>query len=173
MYKGFDSYCSRLRCGNDDLLAMFFSFFFRAVDIARTDTGDEVFVKLRPYRQQITVFRMSQKLAPLFYGPYVVEDKIGKVAYRLKFPSGSSIHPLFHVSQLKKVSTQVMSSTQLPNNYNAEPFPIAILVRKLVKRGNQAATKILVHWLGILENSLENLHLTFSSVIQLFQVLEP
>ena len=52
--------------------------------------GDNVFLKLQP-------------LASRFYGPYKVLERIGAVAYRLELPPSSSIHPVFRVSQLRRV----------------------------------------------------------------------
>ena len=104
-------------------------------------------MKLQPYRQLSVSQRKNFKLSPLFYGPYRVEDKVGTTAYKLKLPAEVEIHPVFHVSQLKKsIPASVTAITTLPALPHTPPVPIAILDRKLVKRGNSAVTKILVQW---------------------------
>ena len=54
-------------------------------------------------------------MGPKFYGPYKVLQNIGFVAYKLELPSSSRIHPVFHVSCLKKViGTNIKAQTVLP-----------------------------------------------------------
>lgn len=45
--------------------------------------GDWVYLKLQPYVQSSIAPRANHKLAFKYYGPYLVLDKIGTVAYRL------------------------------------------------------------------------------------------
>ena len=45
----------------------------------------------------------DNKLAPKYYGSYEVLQKIGSMAYKLEPPATSWVHPIFHVSCLKKV----------------------------------------------------------------------
>ena len=64
--------------------------------------GDFVYLRLQPFRQLSVRTRGNQKLSPRFYGPYQVMERLGTVAYRIALPTDSRIHPVFHVSQLKK-----------------------------------------------------------------------
>ncbi|KAH9780314.1 hypothetical protein KPL71_008031 [Citrus sinensis] len=56
--------------------------------------GDLVLLKLYPYRQQSMFKRAHHKLASRFYGPFPVEQQLGKVAYRLSLPPAAQIHPI-------------------------------------------------------------------------------
>lgn len=58
--------------------------------------------KLRPYRQQSLSQKALYKLGSRFYGPYKILKRIGEVAYKLELPAEAQIHPVIHVSQLKR-----------------------------------------------------------------------
>ncbi|CAL1413314.1 unnamed protein product [Linum trigynum] len=112
--------------------------------------GDWVYLKLRPYRQTSVQQRANQKLAPKFYGPFLVFQKIGVVAYKLQLPEGAAIHNVFHVSQLKKArGAQVLVQPTLPEVDDAGTLklePTAVLARRVVERDNRTATQLLIQW---------------------------
>ncbi|KAJ7960281.1 Ty3/gypsy retrotransposon protein [Quillaja saponaria] len=76
--------------------------------------GDKVYLKLQPYRQQYVVSRANMKLCHKYCGPFVIVQKIGAVAYKLLLPATARIHPVFHVSQLKKTIGNHPVLTSLP-----------------------------------------------------------
>ncbi|KAF5477425.1 hypothetical protein F2P56_004065 [Juglans regia] len=97
--------------------------------------------------------RRNMKLAPRFYGPFQIVEKIGQVAYKLNLPSSARIHPVFHVSCLKKKLGDQISplSTLRPvdSEGNVQPKPELILERRMKKVGNQASTEVLIKWVGV------------------------
>jgi hypothetical protein len=77
--------------------------------------GDQVFLRLQPYKQTSLKAEHCQKLAPKFYGPYTVLKRVGQVAYQLSLPNHSKLHHVFHVSCLKKViGAKCQIQTNLP-----------------------------------------------------------
>nr|GEX27634.1 hypothetical protein [Tanacetum cinerariifolium] len=76
--------------------------------------GDLVYLKLQPYKQLTLRVHKQHKLSAKFLGQFKVVQKIGKVAYKLEFPSTASIHLVFHVSLLKKCHSTDLSTGILP-----------------------------------------------------------
>ncbi|KAL6587513.1 hypothetical protein OROMI_000491 [Orobanche minor] len=105
-------------------------------------------------------FAVGDKLAPRFFGPFEVIERIGKVAYRLQLPAESRIHPVFHVSLLKlAVGTGVLTAS-LPEGLS-DGFlfmPGDILRHRWVRRNNVNVEQVLVSWQGLEmdENSWED-----------------
>jgi hypothetical protein len=79
------------------------------------EEGDQVFLRLQPYKQNSLKVEHCQKLAPKFYGPYTFLKHVGQVAYQLALSSHSKLHPIFHISFLKNViGTKCQIQTNLP-----------------------------------------------------------
>ncbi|PKU76571.1 hypothetical protein MA16_Dca001175 [Dendrobium catenatum] len=78
------------------------------------EVGERVFLKLRPYRQKTVAHRRNEKLAPRYFGPYEVLKEIEVVTYWLKLAPTATIHPVFHVSQLRKVIGDYTTNPELP-----------------------------------------------------------
>jgi hypothetical protein len=74
-----------------------------------------------------------------------VIERIGSVACHLALLAGSTIHPVFHVSQFKKlVGSGKVISKQLPDSSVAYRVPEAILDTRMVKRGEIKVAQVLV-----------------------------
>ncbi|XP_068662857.1 uncharacterized protein [Aristolochia californica] len=91
-----------------------------------------------------------EKLAAHFYGSFEVVSRVGSVAYKLQLLPESSVHPVFHVSQLRRAKGISLSSSLLPPQLNTElemlVEPAAILnIRRLDKNGQQQM-EVLVQW---------------------------
>ncbi|PKU74825.1 hypothetical protein MA16_Dca005016 [Dendrobium catenatum] len=123
----------------------------QAADHHRKDVqfeiGEFVYLKLRPYRQNTLARRLSVKLAPRYYSPNEVERKIGNVAYRLKLPPTTTIHPVFHVSQLKKFKGgSVPVDTLPPTLYEDGTSLLEPSALKGVRHTEEGGKEVLIEW---------------------------
>lgn len=109
--------------------------------------GDWVFLKLQPYVQSSIAVRAHQKLAFKFFGPFQIEQRVGLVAYKLRLPATSKIHPVIHVSQLKRaVGSGFVASPSLPTGDYCFSVPLKILQRRTITRGVNSGVQVLVQW---------------------------
>jgi hypothetical protein len=116
--------------------------------------GDWVYLRLQPYRHKSLASRKNLKLSPRFFGPFQILQRIGSVAYKLDLPEAARLHPVFHVSCLKKQLGQhsVPLPTLPPIDLNGElrPEPESILDKRTVKSRGHSVIEFLVHWSGTL-----------------------
>jgi hypothetical protein len=114
--------------------------------------GDWVYLRLQPYRQKSMALHRNLKLAPRFYSPFQVIRRLVSVACELSLPSDARIHPVFHVSCLKKkLGHDIFPLSTLPpvdSSGEIRPEPDFIVDRHLVKRRGGATTEVLVRWKG-------------------------
>lgn len=112
--------------------------------------GDWVFLKAQPYAQTSLAVRTNHKLAFRYFGPCQVLDKIGAVAYCLKLPEDCTIHPVVHVSQLRKAAQPSVGEPirPLPALEQDSPVPLQILLCRAVRRGAATIEQVKVRWSG-------------------------
>ncbi|KAH0716239.1 hypothetical protein KY285_007584 [Solanum tuberosum] len=64
--------------------------------------GEWVYVKLKPYRQNTVRLHQHPKLGRRYFGPFKILKRIGDVAYKIELPDDARMHPVFHISMLKR-----------------------------------------------------------------------
>ncbi|KAI0520044.1 hypothetical protein KFK09_007509 [Dendrobium nobile] len=112
--------------------------------------GDKVCLKLRLYRQMTIAQRRNEKLAARYFGPFEVEERIGEVAYRLRLPPTAKIHPVFHVSQLRRVVGEHAVSPELPSTLREDMEvtlePLAVEGVRINEKGER---EVKIRWSGL------------------------
>jgi hypothetical protein len=84
-------------------------------------------------------FGVTGKLSPRYIRPFPIQEKCGKVAYKLELPpSLAGVHDIFHISQLKKclkapVDVVLPEVAPLDTDLTYPEHPIKILDQKTIK----------------------------------------
>lgn len=111
---------------------------------------DWVYLKLMPYVQKSVADQGKRKVAFRYYGPFQVLQKVGKVAYKLALPPLSQIHPVIHVSQLKKaIGANTPVSLELPQLGEDMAKPDMVLGTRLQPTAKGSKQQVLVRWQGL------------------------
>ncbi|KAM2932843.1 hypothetical protein FF1_040866 [Malus domestica] len=114
------------------------------------NVDDLVFLKLSPWRGAVR-FEKKGKLSPRYIGPYMITERVGEVAYRLKLPQKlSKVHDLFHVSlllpyisNLSHVIPPQPLEINLDLTYNEEPMAILDWKDKVLRNKTVRLVKVL------------------------------
>jgi hypothetical protein len=108
--------------------------------------GDKVYLKLQPYVQSSVATRANHKLSYKFFGPYEVLQKVGAVAYKLRLPESSSVHPVFHVSQLKQYIKPTCAMSSTPPATPTLCYPVQVMQRRTITCGSRQVAQVLIRW---------------------------
>jgi hypothetical protein len=112
-----------------------------------------VFLRLQPYRQSSLKKSGAEKLKPRFYCPYRIMRQVGEVSYELELPEGSKIDNMFHVSCLKMVVGQFISTSEelppLDKEGQLELVPKKVLEFREQKMRSRVIRECLIRWRGL------------------------
>ena len=110
--------------------------------------GDQVCLK----RGQIRSSRPCEKLSEKYLGPFFIQEAINPVAYKLKLPSSTRLHPVFHVSLLQPYHGSTIPGRTQPNPsplmLDEEGQPIFEVEFIADCRRVRSQLQYLVHWKG-------------------------
>ncbi|KAJ1597149.1 hypothetical protein NDA14_007187 [Ustilago hordei] len=135
--------------------------------------GDMVYINRRNWKTR----RPTPKLDTRFAGPYPVQERVGRRAYRITLPANLRVHDVFHVSMLEPARTS--SLPQRAEQPTMPPLPDEDLdfeVEALIdKRSHNGITEYKVLWRGYSEEAaswepVENLNCP--DLIQEYEVSE-
>jgi len=109
--------------------------------------GDWAWLRLHHRSAAGITDRAAGKLAPRYYGPYLVLERIGDVAYRLQLPPRAKIHNVFHVVFLKKHQGDPPATmVPLPPVVHRRVVPTPDSVKRA--RLNRGIWELCVRWVG-------------------------
>jgi hypothetical protein len=97
--------------------------------------------------------RRSIKLTSKYYGPFRVLEKIGSLSYKILLPKGVKIHPVFHVSQLKKhLGKNAVPQQEIPlvtPDGKIKTEPMKVLETRSLPRNGVLVTRWLIEWANL------------------------
>jgi len=146
---------------------------------------DKVLLNAKNIALDTQARRPSRKFQPKYIGPYKVIEVISPVNYRLELPYTLKIHPVFHVSLLKKY---VENYSKFSGRFARPPPPVQfdehveyeierILDRRDRVRGRGHQVEYLVKWKGYPVNDATwkpaaNLHNAVGAITKFMQGFE-
>jgi hypothetical protein len=114
-----------------------------------------VYLKLQPFRYNAFGLHQSLKHTTKFYGPFKILEMIGQSAYKLHLPEIAEMHPIFHVSQLKKhIGSKAVPQANLPlvtSNGYIKLEPIEVLDTRTISRADDIITQWQIQWQNLIE----------------------
>ena len=112
------------------------------------EEGDLVLLSTR----NLEMKGVPEKLKKKFVGPFKIIQRIGQQAYKLLLPDTWKIHPVFHVSLLKKwnaISSQEEGPIEPEPNVEEPYYEIERILRwRKGKRGRKIIKEYLALWKG-------------------------
>ena len=113
--------------------------------------GDLMFLKVSPIKG-VMRFGKKGKLAPRYIGPFEILSRVGEVAYKLVLPPElSRIHPVFHMSILRKYISDPShvlqpQTVELSEDLMYEENPVVIVDRQVCQLRTKDIPMVKVLW---------------------------
>ncbi|SOV07855.1 uncharacterized protein UDID_19598 [Ustilago sp. UG-2017a] len=113
--------------------------------------GDMVYINRRNWKTR----RPTLKLDTWFAGPYPVQERIGRRAYRITLPANLRVHDVFHVSMLEPARTSSLAQrAEQPTIPSLPDEDLDFEVEALIdKRSHHGVIEYKVLWRGYSEEA--------------------